>query len=191
MLEKRNTGIYQIRNISNNDCYVGSAAVDFGKRWREHKNLLRRGLHYSTHLQSAWDKYGEECFIFEVLERVLKETLSLLLFRDLLVYNKEQHYLDTLKPKYNICKTAGTRLGTMWSEVSKSKIRGRLKTSEHREKLREAHLGVPLSEVTKQRMSIAKLGKMPNNKGKPSSEEKKQKQRVSGKIAWERRKING
>ena len=40
------------------------------------------------------EKYGIENFQFEIVEECLKSELL----------NREQYYLDTLNPKYNICK---------------------------------------------------------------------------------------
>lgn len=36
---------------------------------------------------------------------------------------REQHYIDLLKPKYNILKIAGSRLGAKHSEEVKAKIK--------------------------------------------------------------------
>lgn len=61
------SGIYQIRNTINGKIYVGSS-VNLRKRKNGHLSTLRRGIHSSTHLQRAFNKYGEEAFVFEVLE---------------------------------------------------------------------------------------------------------------------------
>jgi group I intron endonuclease len=61
--------IYKIRNLTNQKFYVGSA-VDTRTRFRQHRKLLRRGLHHCKHLQASWNKYGEELFKFEVVEYV-------------------------------------------------------------------------------------------------------------------------
>jgi group I intron endonuclease len=39
-----------------------------------------------------------------------------------LCISREQYYIDLLKPEYNICKIAGSRLGTKQSEETKIKI---------------------------------------------------------------------
>lgn len=36
--------------------------------------------------------------------------------------HREQYYFHLLKPEYNICKTAGSTLGKMYSESTKEKI---------------------------------------------------------------------
>jgi len=61
--------IYKIRNLFNGKFYVGSAQ-DTRTRFRQHRRLLRKGTHHCKHLQNAWNKYGEELFKFEVVERV-------------------------------------------------------------------------------------------------------------------------
>lgn len=76
--------IYKIRNVVNDKFYVGST-VDSRKRFWAHRKALRLGNHDCTHLQRAWDKYGEDCFKFEIIEQLnSKEEL----------YPAEQKWLD-------------------------------------------------------------------------------------------------
>ena len=65
-------GIYKIINITNNKFYVGSA-VDLKRRKSRHFSELRNGKHNNKHLQAAWVKYGEQSFIFVVVEELDKE----------------------------------------------------------------------------------------------------------------------
>lgn len=87
-------GIYRIRNLNNNKCYYGSAK-DIKRRWSKHKSQLKYQRHENIILQRAWNKYGEEVFVFEVVE--LCDVDDLL--------NVEQKYLD-LNPEYNMGKQA-------------------------------------------------------------------------------------
>lgn len=80
--------------------YVGSA-VNFSRRWGNHKSDLRKGIHCSTALQRAWNKYGETGLKFEKL--LLCEPCNLLMY--------EQIFLDLLKPVFNTAKIAGNTLG--------------------------------------------------------------------------------
>ena len=66
-------GVYQIRNVVNGKFYVGSSK-DIKNRHAAHRKLLRGNRHHCPHLQAAWNKYGEDCFKFEVI--VLDVTLS-------------------------------------------------------------------------------------------------------------------
>ena len=62
-------GIYKIINVINNKFYVGSA-VDLKRRKTQHFSELRTSKHNNRHLQAAWDKYGEQAFIFVVVEEL-------------------------------------------------------------------------------------------------------------------------
>ena len=60
------TGIYKILNKINNKVYIGSA-INIGKRWQDQRWHLKNNIHHNSHLQSAWNKYGEDSFEFMVL----------------------------------------------------------------------------------------------------------------------------
>jgi group I intron endonuclease len=83
-------GIYRIRNTKNDKCYYGSSK-DVEKRWLKHKNSLLKNNHYNTILQRAWNRYGEDSFVFEIVQ--LCEKCELL--------EIEQKYLN-FNPEYNI-----------------------------------------------------------------------------------------
>ena len=105
--------IYQILNTQNNKRYVGSS-VNFDKRIRQHKIDLKRKKHANRHLQDSWNKYGEEAFSFTALEVVTNP-------EDLL--SREQFWIDTSNPEYNIDKVAGSSLGVKRSPETIEKIR--------------------------------------------------------------------
>ena len=69
MLKPTTPVIYKIRNVVNQKFYVGST-INMKERLKTHRNRLRRDRHHSPHLQAAWNKYGEECFVFEVVEEI-------------------------------------------------------------------------------------------------------------------------
>jgi hypothetical protein len=64
-------------------------------------------------VERALLKYGFSNFSLEILEYCNSEDLL----------KKEQYYLDTLKPEYNIVETAGSTLGYKHSEESLKKMR--------------------------------------------------------------------
>ena len=87
------TGIYKIINVKNNKYYIGSTQESFLIRWKNHIGALRRNTHKNSHLQNAYNKYGEESFVFNILETCNKEECL----------NREQIYLDNIdKNSYNI-----------------------------------------------------------------------------------------
>ena len=61
--------IYKIINVINNKFYVGSA-INFEKRKARHLWRLRRGDHANKHLQAAWQKHGEQAFVFAIVQTV-------------------------------------------------------------------------------------------------------------------------
>lgn len=195
MVERRPakaSGIYRIKNQVDGECYIGSA-VNLLRREGEHLRNLRRGEHCNPCLQAAFDKYGEEAFIFEVLEHTRPENLI----------EREQHYFDMLKPEYNIAPIAGSSLGFRHSPETRRKISETLKghsvSEETRRKLSDArsgerhpmygkHLGEEVrrklsaankgrraSKETRRKMSEARMGERNPMYGKHHSEEARRK----------------
>ena len=105
-------GIYRIENITNGDCYVGSSKK-LNKRKNRHFKDLNNQIHHSIILQRAYNKYGRESFNFIIVEECLLEELL----------EKEQYWIDTLSPKYNIAKIAGSNLGVIQSNEANQKRR--------------------------------------------------------------------
>ena len=61
------SGIYKIKNNINNKVYIGSS-VNLKNREYKHFWMLRNKIHDNGFLQSSFDKYGCENFIFELIE---------------------------------------------------------------------------------------------------------------------------
>lgn len=70
----RNTiGVYLITNTVTSLVYVGSSKCIRG-RWANHIAYLQKQCHHNPKLQNAYDKYGEDSFLFKVLEVVGHES---------------------------------------------------------------------------------------------------------------------
>lgn len=69
------TGIYSIINNQNQKRYIGQS-VEIEERIKRHFRELRKGIHHNKHLQSSFDKYGEDVFSFEILEECEEEELN-------------------------------------------------------------------------------------------------------------------
>ncbi len=109
-------GIYRIRNLVNEHCYIGSA-VNIRRRWTAHRHALRNHLKSPPKLQRAWDKYGEESFAFEVVRECDPAELLAM----------EQAHIDAEKPRYNTRSMAESNYGIRWSaDVNKRKGRPKL-----------------------------------------------------------------
>lgn len=65
-------GVYQIRCIKENKCYIGSSK-DCQERVQKHFSELRFNRHTNKCLQEAFNKYGIEGFIYSIVLYVAKE----------------------------------------------------------------------------------------------------------------------
>jgi hypothetical protein len=65
---RKMSGIYKITNTEIGLVYIGSTERDTKTRWSEHRAHLRGGYHVNRFMQDDWNKYGEGCFVFEVVE---------------------------------------------------------------------------------------------------------------------------
>ncbi len=138
-----NNGVYIIRNTINNKCYIGSAALSLKGRWAFHKSELRHNRHDNGKLQNAWNKYGAESFVFEVL--LYCDPQNCLMY--------EQIALDHYKPEYNIRKIATSNLGLKWSDDTREKM------SRAQSGKKNARYGLRMSSDLKKKISKSRLGK--------------------------------
>lgn len=108
-------GVYRIRHEISGKCYIGSAADPKGikQRFAVHRSRLDHNNHHSRYLQHAWNKYGADAFVFEVLLYCDPE--------DCLTF--EQIAIDCYQPKYNSCPNAHNSLGYRHSDATKEKMK--------------------------------------------------------------------
>lgn len=153
-------GIYAITNNINGKRYIGSA-VDVARRWRAHKYRLNRGTHHSIKLQNSWNKHGQEAFLFEVIELV--EDVGILIEREQDWITKSE---STGSRGYNICATAGSRLGVPHSDEAKAKIArastGKKHSAESIARMRMAQKGKVISAETAAKIGAAAKGRVPS-----------------------------
>lgn len=95
-------GIYKITNLINNHFYIGSCNRNFNERFKEHcryYEMFKEGTKRNMHpiLWAAYNKYGIENFKVEIIEILDGKTSYEILER-------EEYYIHTLNPEYNICK---------------------------------------------------------------------------------------
>lgn len=68
-------GIYQIVNIISDKRYIGKSN-NIERRFWQHRNELNKGTHGNKYLQRAWNKYGQDNFVFSVLEECTYDGLN-------------------------------------------------------------------------------------------------------------------
>ena len=143
---KNKSGIYKFTNKLNGNFYIGSSV-----------NLSRRFINYYTlsyiskvkshfTISRALIKYGYFNFELEILEYC--DVSDLL--------KREQYYIDSLKPIYNIAKIAGSTLGVIKSKEQRDNISKALKGKYVGDK--SPLFGRILNSETKKLMSLAKSG---------------------------------
>lgn len=172
-------GIYMLTNKLTGDIYVGQS-IDLRKRFLNYFNLSYLNRRNELIICRAIIKYGYSKFSVTILEYCDKCDLDI----------REQHYFDTLNPKYNIQKIAGgSSKGLILSEETKNKISKALKGIYVGEKA--YWYGRTMSDATKEIMSSNRKGELNPLYGKSHSEETKElmRQRALGRKYSEETKL--
>ncbi len=96
----KSIGIYKITCLGNNKIYIGSTTVNFKKRFSKHKQRLRNNYHENSYMQACWNKYGENSFIFEILEEIEDSDLIKIREQSLLdhYFSNEKDIIMNLSP---------------------------------------------------------------------------------------------
>lgn len=192
-----NSAVYIIRNKITNKFYIGSTK-DFSYRKRQHLRDLKKSQHHSPILQRAFNKYGVDNLIFEVIEAV--PNINQLLER-------EQYYIDTLHPEYNICSVVEkppSRLGqkstpehclhmSLALKGRESPMKGKKFTKEHRKKISAANRGKKNALGHKhslESIELMKRKRKENPSRRPKNPVQAQQRRSKGlKRAWKRKSV--
>src|SRR6267142_6702830 len=134
-------GVYKIVNTVNGRVYVGSSLY-FPERWRSHKRDLISCRHHNCYLQEDWVKYGEESFVFEMVELCSPE--ELLKNEELWInklesgFNQNGYNLD-LKPTTDPFQTRLSLLGKPKTLTHCKNLgiahKGKKHTIQHKEKM--------------------------------------------------------
>jgi group I intron endonuclease len=181
-------GIYRITNVISGRSYVGQS-VNIHSRWKDHSRDASNGK--KSALCDALRSYGIEGFAFVILEECPRAVLN----------ESEQYWiatLDSLRNGYNLIaggiqarelsdvtreRMRNAQLGKKHSEGHKAKIsaavRGAVMSDDFCRKLSERMKGVPKTAEARAKMSAAKKGCIPHNKGKTGfvrSQESREKQ---------------
>lgn len=172
------SGVYKITNNVNGKYYVGGSK-NIINRWYNHVYELRHHQHDNIHLQRSWDNYGENSFLFLIIE-ASDDIVSV-----------EQKYLDIAKNEQNFSynqqflsgrvemteemkKIIGQSLRKRYTK-HKHPMLGRNHTLESRQKMSVSQTGKILSEKTKDKIRKSLSGKNGFNYGKSLSSNTRKK----------------
>nr|QCW06883.1 hypothetical protein [Drechslerella brochopaga] len=147
----KKSGIYRWVNKSSGKSYIGSA-LNLSRRFTNYYSrsfLIKETKNSNSVIYKALLKHGYSGFQLEILEYC---NLDILIER-------EQYYINLIKPEYNILKTAGSSVGFKHSKASIELIRAaalnrkpKIISEETKYKISESLLGRTLSEETKSKM---------------------------------------
>lgn len=149
-----NSGIYCIKNIINNKCYIGRAS-DLKNRKSKHFGRLRNNSHPNKYLQNSYNKYNEENFQWIVLEIVnSKITLP----------SREKYWEQQYRQRgielYNIMEVDNSQEVFVHSTESKKKMKeaaiGRKRSIESINKTKNAHK-ITILQIDKDNGMIIKV----------------------------------
>jgi len=187
------SGIYKIVNTNNGKCYVGSSFV-IQRRWNRHKRELIAGIHPNAKLQASWNKHGADAFDLVVIELVGEDALI----------GREQFWIDSIAPDYNISLVAGNTAGVFPDAEAREKMaaakRGKPRSPETRAKISAYQKTRVISEETIRKASEARRGQKRTQearlrmslaaKGRVMSEDQKARISAALKATWAEKRSN-
>lgn len=118
-------GIYKISSLSHPErIYIGGS-TNIMHRWYDHKKHLAKGIYHAPHFIEHYNKYGVHDLILTILEQFKFQSKTHLIER-------EQFYMDSLKPYFNKYPTAGSPRGYKQTQEQKDHISESLKVMGHK-----------------------------------------------------------
>jgi hypothetical protein len=89
-------GVYQIRNSANGKIFVGSS-TNLNAIWNRHLFQLNMGSHRNASLQQDWKTFGEDAFVYEILDEIEPEEGKVVDYKKE-VLELEEMYVENLQP---------------------------------------------------------------------------------------------
>jgi group I intron endonuclease len=149
------SGVYRITNLQNNNQYVGSAIT---KKPSLNRLYIRFRNHFFNHhkpfpITRAIKKYGVSSFSWEVLEFTENSTTR----------TRETHWIQTLKPSYNILESGETSLGYSHTLETRQKMKKGYSQA-RRDWIGNLHKGKKVSPEIREKIARAALNRTPEQK---------------------------
>lgn len=92
---KIEAGVYQIRNTQNGKVWV--AGTNNLKTLNGKRFELQMGTSYNKTLQQEWKEYGEDAFVFEILEKIEPKEDPYYDLKDV-ISKREAFWIEKLEP---------------------------------------------------------------------------------------------
>lgn len=162
--------LYKITNTTNGKIYIGSAK-EYKRRASQHVASLKQQKHSNKHLQASWNKWGEDAYLFEVVEVVEGDKGER--------FRVEQKYIDDLikedkwENTFNFKKKVKQKERSCFSkspEETREKLskssKKRWKDKEYRKRITEARKKPGKTPNIKNfnQKNVKKLGRIKNAK---------------------------
>ena len=149
--------VYLITNTVNNKQYVGVTYRGYEARFREHINDALNNS--KTMLHNAIRKYGQQCFMIELLESNIPDSL---------IDKKEMYYISKYKTfyadgGYNMTLGGGGMAGYKHTKEAIHKIsaslKGHIYPKSRNHKIKLAMIGREYKQEWKDALSLSRLGR--------------------------------
>lgn len=147
------SGIYIIVNLITGEYYIGSAIIG-NLYMRFYKHLF--SLTGNKRVGNAVTQYGLAQFVFLILEIVPEQNKE----NSIILIQREDHYLKSIKPEYNIAIIASNSTGWKHSEESINKIRKNY-SEECKLRIGNINKGKTISDETKQLIRESAVNRKP------------------------------
>jgi len=171
-------GVYRILCIKNNAIYIGEAQ-NTSKRLTKHRYFLKNNIHYSKLLQSSWNEYGKEYFVFDIIEkdqefkredRIKREEYWINFYKNDGMFKvcniRHGDIYISEEGKKNCAKKMSERMSgekhPMWGK--EGYWNGKQRPEEFKQKVSNSLKGHTVSDEARKKMAEAKKGKDPHNK---------------------------
>ena len=160
-------GIYCIENLTTEKKYIGQSHNIYN-RWGKHQSELNNNIHDNDYLQKAWNKYGEDDFIFYILEKCDESMLD----------ERERFYIEvfnTSQRSYGYNLKEGGQDKNVFSQESLQKLSDSIKKSYENSDLRERRRQDALNQWANPVIKEKIMGENNGMYGKHHTEEAKRR----------------
>ncbi len=152
--------VYIFRRTSNETRYYVGSSINLTSRLSTHRSRVINECNKDalSIFYSSVRKYGWSSFKFGILESIdLSNTISSE-EKKIIILRREQFYFDLLKPKYNICKKAGSPLGVIRDTIFSLNLSRARRGKSIRPRLIANNPSKPIRDETRLKLSARSIG---------------------------------